>query len=388
MSKELNRRAVWVRCGGRCFICNRYLLDDGLVGLEVPLGEVAHIVGQGTGPKTPRGGLLDSSEIDDPDNLVLVCASEHDAIDHSRLTTLMSVDVLGDLKRAQEARIRHLTSLAHDNRTAVIRMVGNLRGSAVEISREQVAAATLRHSRFPDYQIEPDRQGLEIDLRQTAGEEAGSRDYYIAATARVDEMLRQRFRPAVEAGVIGAHVSVFAFARIPLLVHLGAQLDDTLDADIYDKHRDSGWAWPVDEQTVAFSLEVAREGDRDDRVVLKLDVSGTIAIDELPDDVADCTIYRIAPEGRAGEKNIIRSTNDLSSFAAAVNSVIAALEADHKHATGVAVFAAAPISAAVTLGRSFARGLHPPLTIYDRPPDGIGFVEALTTNSRHQEPVS
>lgn len=35
--KETDRRKVWVRCGGRCVICNRYLLDDGLVGKEVSL---------------------------------------------------------------------------------------------------------------------------------------------------------------------------------------------------------------------------------------------------------------------------------------------------------------------------------------------------------------
>lgn len=380
--KETDRRKVWVRCGGRCVICNRYLLDDGLVGKEVSLGELAHIVGQGEGPKTPRGGLLDDDVIDDPDNLVLVCPSEHDAIDHKQLVNLASVDVLRELKRHHEQRILHVTSLGHSNRTAVIRMVANLRGSAVEVSRDQVAIATLREGRFPDYPLAPDRQGLEIDLRQIAAEVTAGPAYYASAVARIDEVLDLYFTPAVEKGKIGAHVSVFAFARVPLLVHLGARLDDIIDAEIYDKQRDDGWAWPANDQTVDFAVKHVRRGERTDRVVLKLDISGTIAETDLPEWTAHCNVYRVAPVDRNGERNIIRSRADLAAFGRAINSFVATTEAEHKSATNIAVFPALPISAAVALGRAFARGIHPPLTVFDRPEHGLGFVEALTINPR------
>ena len=39
---DAERRKVWVRAGGRCTLCKRYLLEGGLTWQEVPLGEGAH----------------------------------------------------------------------------------------------------------------------------------------------------------------------------------------------------------------------------------------------------------------------------------------------------------------------------------------------------------
>lgn len=43
---EKVRFEVWVRSGGRCAVCNRYLLDGALANKTIRLGELAHIVGQ------------------------------------------------------------------------------------------------------------------------------------------------------------------------------------------------------------------------------------------------------------------------------------------------------------------------------------------------------
>ena len=40
------RLKLWVRSGGRCVICNRYLLEGSLSYRELTFGELAHIVGQ------------------------------------------------------------------------------------------------------------------------------------------------------------------------------------------------------------------------------------------------------------------------------------------------------------------------------------------------------
>jgi hypothetical protein len=47
------RLEVWVRCGGRCAICNRYLLDGGMTGRTLRLGELAHIVGRHNSALSP-----------------------------------------------------------------------------------------------------------------------------------------------------------------------------------------------------------------------------------------------------------------------------------------------------------------------------------------------
>lgn len=42
---EAERRKVWVKAGGRCTLCKAHLLEGGLTGQEVFVGEGAHIVG-------------------------------------------------------------------------------------------------------------------------------------------------------------------------------------------------------------------------------------------------------------------------------------------------------------------------------------------------------
>jgi hypothetical protein len=81
---EGERLKVWVRSGGRCAICNRYLLEGDLGASELTFGEMAHIVGQQASERSPRGlEDLDSSERDNADNIVLLCDDEHDEIDKS-----------------------------------------------------------------------------------------------------------------------------------------------------------------------------------------------------------------------------------------------------------------------------------------------------------------
>ena len=50
-----------------------------------------------------------------------------------------------------------------------------------------------------------------------------------------------------------SHLSVFAFARLPLLVDLGAAIDDNVAVEVYQRHRSTDeWAW-LDEKDVDFA---------------------------------------------------------------------------------------------------------------------------------------
>lgn len=74
---------LWVRSGGRCAICNKYLLD---LNYEVAIGEMAHIVGWSTAKKSPRGdGELALDARNTVDNLILLCADHHKIVDTKEL---------------------------------------------------------------------------------------------------------------------------------------------------------------------------------------------------------------------------------------------------------------------------------------------------------------
>ena len=53
---QLNSRieiAVWAAVAGRCTFCNRLVTENDVLGLVVPIGELAHNVGWGK--DSPRG---------------------------------------------------------------------------------------------------------------------------------------------------------------------------------------------------------------------------------------------------------------------------------------------------------------------------------------------
>jgi len=369
---ELERRKVWVRAGGRCTLCKRYLLEGDLTWQEVPLGEGAHIVGQKRSARSPRGlDPLPENARDTADNVMLACDTCHKEIDHKRAAGVMTVEELRRRKRDHENLIRHLTGLLPDQRTVVLRMLGNVRGKTIELHQDTAAMTVIRSGeRFPAFPLCYDRQGVEIDLRTLPGEAAGSTAYYSAARALIDEVFSHKLAEGVVRDHI-SHLSVFAFARLPLLVYLGARLDDTVQADIYQRHRaHETWQWTEDGPAVDFQVERSGFATEIGEGVLILNLSGTIQPDELPTAVTGLPVWRIAPIGITPHPDILTKRADLDAFEVLVRSLFAELEATAKSTKVLHVFAALPIAAAVMLGRARDPQVHPRLHIYDRTETG------------------
>lgn len=375
------RLKVWVRSGGRCVICNRYLLDGKLSGREATFGELAHIVGQRASAGSPRGlDILDPESRDDPDNLVLVCDDEHDELDKKATRDLFSVDWLRQLKRAHEERIRHVTGFAENRSTVVLRMIGRLKGNAVEVEQEAAATAVIRSAeRFPHFDLSYDRHSIEIDLRHIAGEASGDDEYYRTATAAIDEVIDHKLHEGVAKERI-KHLSVFAFARLPLLIYLGARLDDNVPTDIYQRHRSTEtWAWPSDEPA-AFTLNASDANPDATEGVLIINVSGSVQSNEVPTHLAGLPHFRLTIANAIPSSDVLRSPQALEAFETTFRRLLGDIEAGHKQIRLLHTIAAIPLSAGVVVGRSLDPQVHPSLLVYDRTP--TSYVAALKIGSR------
>lgn len=368
---DRQRLAVWVRSGGRCVICNRSLLDNGMTYREISLGELAHIVGQQQTEGSPRGlADLAPEERDHADNLMLVCGEEHREIDDPATLDIFTVDLLRTLKRAHEDRIHHVTGLGEDRSTTVIRMVAPVRGREVELARQTVAATVIHAAnRFPRYLNSYHKHGVEIDLRNLPGEATAGASYYQTATARIDEIIHR-----LNEGVAGdevAHLSVFAFARIPLLVYLGSRLDDTIPTDVYQRHRASeSWIWSATAPAAEFVVETVKDTPAGDAAVLTLNVSGSIQQAEIPASLTSLRSYRLAVTNQTAGPDVFRNRESLVAFEASIRDLFSKLEATAKTVRRLHVLPAIPLSAAVTLGRVRDPQVHPGLVLYDRTDDG------------------
>ena len=134
---ERERHRVWVAAGGRCTICGKYLLEGPLTKRPFRLGELAHIIGQQNTPASPRGTVeaMSDADRDRAENLMLVCAGEHQEIDRDGVLDLLRVKELRAIKAKHEDWIRRVTGLRPDDTTVVVRLLGDVRGRAVELDR-------------------------------------------------------------------------------------------------------------------------------------------------------------------------------------------------------------------------------------------------------------
>jgi CBASS immunity sensor of nucleotide second messenger signals len=365
---ERERLLVWVRAGGRCAICNRYLLESGIAYREVRLGELAHVVGQKPPPGSPRGqAALPPEERDLADNIVLLCADDHGEIDHPELVDLFTVERLRQIKQRHEDRIRHVTALGADNTTVVLRVIGTVRGAAVEVPRAAAAAAVVASAgRFPAFALSHDRQGLEVDLRGIPGEADADEAYYRAAARAIDTAIAQRLAPAVAERLV-PHLSVFAFARLPLLVYLGSRLDDTIPTQLYQRHRHTEqWTWPQRSRRTSFIYRAPPPQGGAREAVLVVSASATIHPRELPAPLRRLPAFTVEPERAVPGPDVITNPRSLASFKTTMRRLFANLERDHKQIRRLHLIAAMPVSAAVTLGRCITWGIHPSLAIYER----------------------
>lgn len=362
------RLKLWVRGGGRCYICRRYLIESQLTGREFTFGEAAHIIGRRATAASPRG--LDTSDDgmnrDNADNLILLCDDEHDEIDKVGSRDTFTVDFLRELKRKHEDRVHLATGFADYQRTTPLRMLGALRGKPVEVGRDAVATAVMACAgRMPKFDLST-RNAVEIDLRNLPGEDAPTIQYYDTARSMIDRIVHHKIAEAIANDEI-VHLSVFAFARLPLLIHLGAQLDDTVPVQIYQKHRASeGWQWPDPHARLTFDIAMPAPSPLDDEAVLIMNLSGTIHSGELPPAVRHLALYELKVASLP-HPDILGGPLALDDFTTAVRKLLASLEAnEHKHIRLFHVFAAIPMSAAVSFGRVFADEVHPALQLYDR----------------------
>lgn len=368
---ELDKRLVWVRSGGRCLLCHRYLLDDHLEdGSAIrPVGEVAHVASEAA--KGPRGdSAVPLADRDDPSNLVLLCPTEHRSADKRTLEDpIYTEDFLLARKKEWETFVKMATGLDPDHTTTVFRMVDTVKHNPTVASVTDASKAVMSQSRrMPRYLLDLPQAGPDIDLAKIP--DTIDAMYWRSSLAQLNAGI-DRLHHAAKNGLVN-HISVFAIAHVPLLIALGSRLDDTIAVDIYNKQRSNeSWSWIAGAEPVPFTYHFPEPAGAADEGVLVVNASGDIKTEEFPGDVIGLPLFRIAPaDGHQPSTSAFDSSETQELFDATVRSFLAELEVRAKHIRRLHVFAAVPVSAAVALGRRLpVNAAAPRLALYHRSND-------------------
>jgi SMODS-associated and fused to various effectors sensor domain len=364
------RFKVWVAAGARCAFCGRYLMVNDEQGVPARIGEMAHIVGRTTNARSPRGkDSLPAWERNKAENLILACPGDHTTVDKKAGVAIWETDDLRRLKQEHEDAIHRLTGMTKDRATTVLRVAGEIRGTTPSIARSVVLEAVHAELRFPRYELTPAGDDVEIDLVSNYN---ATDSRYLEETDAIIARRVERIAERIAAGEIG-HISVFAFARIPVLVQLGHHLDDKWPVELHPFDRTtSSWTWAPNDNDAPLRFQTAQLTAADpERVTLILSLSGQVDHGRLPVEcVNGATVYEMTPAGAQQGVMLIRSREGLLVFVNEYLAFLAMLERDHSNAQAIDIVPAVGLPVAVELGRRRTRSKHPRLRVWDQTDDG------------------
>ncbi|MEO8217973.1 MAG: SAVED domain-containing protein [Acidobacteriota bacterium] len=370
--KPLTRALLAVRAGGRCEFDghNKYLFRHRLTLTEGNFAQAAHIVAFSTHGPRGRVKALTKTQLNDVNNLMLLCGECHKLIDDH--PDRYTVATLRAFKRRHEKRISELTAMHPEYKTTALILKANIGNRPVAISLAQAQAAVA-----PRY-VDSDEPCM-IDL--TALPDTGKEAFYASAAAAIDEKVTRLYADRVD-GSRASHVSVFALGPMPLLMHLGNRLSDKIDADLYQRHRQpESWTWKTKGDAALYTSRRLVEGVDPVKVALVLSLSGAIPISSVSAQLsAGFSIYELTLDGAVPNPNFLRRRDDLRLFEQTFQQLLRVIAKDHVGLTEIHLFPAVPAPAAVACGRSLFHKVDPTLVVYDFNKNTGGFSPTIRIN--------
>lgn len=360
---------LWGRAAGRCEFwgCNKPLWESAVTRETVNLAQRAHIYSFSSGgPRGNRGVLKE--ELNDFNNLMLVCHGCHQTIDKHKDGGRYTVELLKQWKEAHERRIETVTGIDPAAKSHIVFYGANIGDHSSPLHFDEAAEALFPVSHPAD------NRAIELGTINSALTDRTT-TFWEREAEHLKAQFDRRVRDRIADGDM-RHVSVFALAPQPLLVLLGTLMIDITNAHVYQRHREpQTWKWPDEAPPVAFDVKepVSRNGTP----VLVLELSAKVSDDRITNVLGnDVSIWRVA----VAEPNtdLIKSRQHLADFRAVIRPLLDRIKGVHGQTSLLHVFPVVGVSVAVELGRVRMPKAHMPWLLYDQINARGGFVPALT----------
>ena len=362
---------LWLKSGGRCEYpgCSKALWRDDLTLTEMNRAYRAHIIA--ASPDGPRGHPKLSEELaQDFENLMLLCDTHHRLIDKKDVEG-HPPELLRRYKREHEERIERLTGIQPSRKTHVLMLSSNIGERKGRVSFEEARRAILPE-RYPSTNT-----GIHLNLAEDALRDDDD-EFWALASKNISRQVKVRLERGPNGKPI-SHLSIFALAPIPCLIHLGKEVGDIVSADVYQRQRGTGdWTWKTLEDE-DFQYQVVKPEENEGghaRIALNLSLSGTIqqeAIRAVMDEPYDTYTLTI----RQPRRTFLKSQEQLELFSNTFRELLSEIREAHGEHTEIHLFPAIPNSVAVQIGRLLLPKADPPLHIYDYHRGLGGFTFAL-----------
>ena len=347
---QATRLKLWVKSGGRCQFkhCNKPVYEHGMTLQDGNFADVAHIIG--AKKNAARGGELSEELEVEFSNLMLLCKDCHKLIDDNEDD--YDVETLRRWKQEHEDRIEVLTGISPETpRSTIMKVQVNIGDRLIGIADEAIFNAMFSQDppKFP-----LDKKGISIretDFDRTAEEVHWQKFAETRIKNKIDRHL--------EEGIDGAsvkHLSIFAIAPMPLLMYLGKCVGDTIQADIYQSHRDiedtnKSWSWKDREiQPLNIRTEYPK-GEKGENIALVIALSDHIEADKCEDFIQrGFAVYKMFVEKPS--PHLIQSPSHIEEFSRSFRDLLNLIQKDHGKNCNIYLLPAVGVSIGIQIGRS------------------------------------
>lgn len=344
------RLKLWVKSGGRCQFkhCNKPVYEHGMTLQGGNYGDVAHIIGAKR--NAARGGELSEDLEVEFSNLMLLCKDCHKLIDDNEDD--YDVETLIKWKQEHEDRIEVLTGISPETpRSTILKLQVNIGDRLIGIADEAMFNAMFSQDppKFP-----LDKKGISIretDFERTADEVHWQKFAELKIKAKIDRHLEEGID-----GVAVKHLSIFAIAPMPLLMYLGKCVGDTIQADIYQSHRDivdtnKSWSWKGREvQPLNINIEYPESG-KVENIALVIALSDHIEADKYEDFIQrGFAVYKMLVEKPS--PHLIQSPSHIEEFSRSFRNLLNLIQKDHGKNCSIYLLPAVGVSIGIQIGRS------------------------------------
>ena len=361
------KNQLLVKSGGRCQYrgCNISLYDDIITKKTFNKSYIAHIVADV--PGGPRGDLVRSSQLSKSlSNLMLLCDQCHRRID--------KIDVVGNpeslllaMKKEHEDRIERVTAIAQNMQSYILTYKANVGVFTPEMSYQTVSQF-LMPTHYPAM-----ADTIDLSLSNSIQKD-NTTAYWTTEVANLEAQFDRKLFQKFTKGEI-QHLSVFAFAPIPLLIKLGTLINDIYKSNIHQKVRNPD-TWNLDDDTTEVKYTLIEPEKKHKTVALNISLSATINNDRITQVLGEeCDIFTFTIDNPFND--YLKSKKHLGDFSIAIRQLFNKIKAKYDAQTPIHIFPAMPIAKAVELGRVWMPKADMPLYLYDENTANSGFVKVI-----------
>lgn len=356
-----------IKSVGRCQYrgCNKSLYNDLVTKRNFNQSYIAHIVADA--PGGPRGDANRSKLLaKDLANLMLLCDTHHRLVDKEDVAGHPE-KLLLEMKKEHEDRIERVTNFASNMQSHILTYRAN-----VGVHTREVSYQTVSQYLQPEY-YPAESETIDLSLSNSIERDKDASFWSSEITNLEKQVERKLHRPFAKGEV--KHLSIFAFAPIPLLVKLGTLINDVYVADIYQPVRSPN-TWKLNDDPASVSYQITSPVSKFDTVALNISLSGTIVNDRITKVLGDnCSIYTLTIASPFND--FLKSKSELVEFGNTMRKLLDRIKAEYNEKTPLHIFPAMPIATAVELGRVWMPKADMPLFIYDQNTAGDGFKKVI-----------